>query len=61
MRRELIHGNGDSYYAEYIEFLEQKVIEQRRLMREKEEAEKQARLKALIEVRKQIDLFQVDS
>lgn len=51
LRRELIDNDGNSYYEEYIEFLEQRVQEQRRRLKEKEEEEKQARLKALEEVR----------
>lgn len=50
LRRELIDNDGNSYYEEYIEFLEQRVQEQRRRLKEKEEEEKQARLKALEEV-----------
>jgi len=40
----------ESYYAEYIEFLEQKVVRQRQEQRDREEAQKQAALKALLEV-----------
>ena len=52
IHKNLLDTDGDSYYTEYIGFLEEKVAEQRRLMREQEEAEKQARIKAILEVRK---------